>query len=285
MGVKFNKPLLIVNSVAPGKTATVNIPTDPRYFKIGAHVQATGQVLNEIVSKFKFKVGTKTQREFTPDQLDHVYKLMAAGGSAEYALQNNTAGQQIDVPFWFMEPWRKSYAAQRSFAWPTGNIPEDGFILEIDLKSDAHASVTIDATAYYDNPVDQQGRPMPMDRISKWYDVDVPINGTTSSYKGLEKVDQIQSLHLFDEGTIDRVEFIVGDVTVREVNRQENESDLIGLGMTPHDDWFDLVIDDDDDPLSALNLAGAKNVILKLTLNDGTPTTIPMLVQRLGQRD
>ena len=55
--------------------------------------------------------------------------------------------------------------------------------------------------------------------------------------------------------------------------------------MTPHDDWFDLVIDDDDDPLSALNLRGAKNVIVKLTLNDGTPTTIPLLVQRFGPRD
>lgn len=284
MGVKLNRPILLVNSIRPGATATLNVDTDPRYFKVILHITATGQVLNQIVDKFKIKIGTKVQREITPDRLQHLLLLNGENGSAQYGIQNNVAGEQIDVPIWFFEPWRKSYAAQRSMAWPTGDIPDDGFIIEIDIADTAHASVDIRATAYYDNPVDGNGVPMPMRAISKWYDEDVQVNGLTPTYKGLERVDNLQSLSFFDEGTIDKVEFIVGNTTIREVYRQDNKSDLIGLGMTPDDDWFDIVFDDDDDPLSAMPLNGQK-VIIKLLLNDGTPTTIPLVIQRIGPRD
>jgi hypothetical protein len=285
MGVKLKRPLLIINSVRPGATATLEVPTDPRYFKIDLHISATGQVLNQIVDEFRIKIGTKDQRTVRPDFLDHAYLLMGENASTQYSVQNNVAGEQIDVPFWFMEPWRKSYAAQRAMAWPTGDIPDQGFIVEIDISDTADASVDITASASFDNPVDGGGNPMPMDQISKWYEEDVAVNGLTPTYKGLERVDNLQSLSFFDEGTIDKVEFIVGNVTVREILRQEAQSDLVGAGMTPHDDWFDIVFDDDDDPLSAMPLAGAKTVVVKLTLNDGTPTTIPLLVQRIGQRD
>jgi len=283
MGSKLKRPINIINSVVPDATATLEVPTDPRYYKVVLHVQAAGQVLNQIVDEIRVKLGTKFQRTIKPDYLDHIYKLMGSDGSTQYTIQNNVAGEQIDVPIWFAEPWRKSYAAQRSMAWPTGDI--DNFKIEVDINSAAHSSVTISASSSFDNPVDDSGKPMPMGAISKWYLDDVPVNGLTPSYKGLEKVDSLQSLSFFDEGTIDKVEFIVGNITVREVFRQEAQSDIIGLGMTPHDDWFDIVLDDDDDPLSALPLGAAKNAIIKLTLNDGTPTTIPLVVQRIGTRD
>src|SRR5687767_8247957 len=197
MGTKLKKPLLVINSVAPGNTATLNVETDPRYYKINLHISATGQVLADIVEKFVIKLSTKQQREFTPAELDHVLKLMGENGSTQYTIQNNVAGEQIDVPVWFMEPWRKSYAAQRSMAWPTGNIPDDGFIIEIHIKATAHSSVTIRATAVFDNPVDGDGNAMPLGPINKWYREDVAVNGLTPSYKGLERVDSLQSLHFF----------------------------------------------------------------------------------------
>lgn len=285
MGVKLKRPLLVMNSIRPGATATLEVPTGPRYFKQMLHITAVGQTLSSIVDKFRIKIGTKTDREFTPDELDHVYKLMGENGSTQYTIQNNVAGEQIDVPIWLFEPWRKSYAAQRAMAWPTGDIGDSNYIVEVDIAAAADASVDITASAYYDNPVDGAGNPMPMGDICKWYREDVQVNGLTPTYKGLERIDNLQSLHFFDEGTIDKVEFIVGNVTVREVNAQENRSDLTGMGMTPHADWTDIVFDDDDDPLSAMPLGGARTVQVKLTLNDGTPTTIPLLAQRIGPRD
>jgi len=284
MAVKFKRPLLVVNSVAPGRTATIRVPSDPRYYKFVLHVSATGQVANQIIDKIRLKVGTKVQRVFTPDELDTEMLLLGEDGSTRFGIQNNVAGEQIDIPIWLTEPWRKGYVAQGAGAWGTGDVPDGGFVIEVDIAAAADASVDMSATALYDNPTDDKGVPLAMGFISKWYEDDIPVTGLIATHNGLEKVDDLQSITLHD-GDITKVEFIVGDVVIREVNTQENESDLVGYGMTPQTDKFHLVFDDDDDLRSAVPLGGRKNVYLRITTSDATPRNIRAVIQRLGRRD
>jgi hypothetical protein len=286
MASKFNRPLLEVSSVEPGRTATIRIPIDPRYHKLALAISATGQVLNQIVERFRLKIGTKVQRDVTPDHLDAIYRLYGQDGDLSYAIQNNVAGQTIQVPIWFAEPWRKSYLAQRAFAWATGG--SEPITLEVVIKSDAAADVDIQARAIYDNPLEtsgpRAGLPLAMGGIVKWYETDIPVNGTTKTWPDLEKADDLQQITLFDPD-IESVQFILGDVTIREYTKEDADADLVGLGMTPDADAFHIVFDDDDDPLSALPLEARKNVYLKLTLSDGTPRNIPAVIQRVGPKD
>lgn len=287
MGVKIIKPALGIQTITPGHAATLSLDTGPRYFDVLSKITAAGQVLNQIIDKFVVKLNTKAQWEVTPDELDHIYRLMGSNGSTEHAVQNNTAGSEIHVPFWFMEPWRKGFVAQNALVWPTGDIEDGKLIVEYHLKSTADASVDIKTEVQFDNPVDAAGKPLPLGAgaIRKIYRDSVDVTGTAPVYKGLERRDNLQSLHFYDQGTIERLEFMVGTTVVRDILRASNESRLIGRGMTPHNDWFDVVFDDDDDLLSAVPLDGSRTLTVKLTLNDGTPTTIPLVIQKAGPRD
>jgi len=282
MGTKLDRPLLDVGAVRVGKTAFVNFPTDPRYFSAHLAISATGQVLNQIVTKFRLKLGTKVQWELTPDELDYIYQLYARNGDLSNTIQNNVAGQQIDVPFWFAYPDRKSFKATNSTAWATGDV--DKMVLEADISPTADASVDLTASAVFDNPVNSNGEPMPMGLIEKYYEDDIDVTGSTPQWKGLDRADDLNPLHFFDPD-IDKVELIVGGVTVREVERQKNTSKLTGYGMSPSSDVFSLVLVDDDDPGSALPLSRNKLVVVKLTLSDSTPRSIRVVAEKVGPRD
>ncbi len=282
MAAKFKRPIVVINSVAPGRTATARVEVGRRINKIVIHATATGQVANEIIETITIKAAGKAQRTFTPDELQAMYLLMGEAGSTQYGIQNNTAGQQIDIPIWFREPWRKGYQTSRIMGWATGDVKEDEFVLEIKLLSSAHASVSLTASVEYDNPMNN-GVALPMGEISKWYEEDIEVTGLTKTYP-LPKFDSLQSISLNDS-YITRVELVVGDVTVRDVFTQENSSDLTGNGMTPSATWFHLVLDDDDDSLSAIPLQGQKNAYLKITTSDATPRNIRALIQRIGPRD
>ncbi|HTD65032.1 MAG TPA: hypothetical protein VK846_00680 [Candidatus Limnocylindria bacterium] len=282
MGAKFKRPIVVINSVAPGRTATARVEVGRRINKVVLHVTATGQVANQIIDTITVKVAGKPQRTFTPDELQAMYLLMGEAGSTQYGIQNNVAGQQIDIPLWFREPWRKGYQTSRIMGWATGDVKEDEFVIEIKVLGSADASTSISASVEYDNPMNN-GVALAMGEISKWYEEDIEVTGLTKTYP-LPKFDSLQSISLNDSN-ITKVELIVGDVTVREIFTQENSSDLTGDGMTPSATWFHLVLDNDDDSLSAIPLQGQKNGYLKLTLNDGTPRNIRALIQRIGPRD
>jgi hypothetical protein len=283
MAAKFVNPIVLVQSVAPGRTATVRPEVGRRINKILLKVQATAQVANQIIDTITVKVGGVPQRTMTPDELDCEYRLMGENSSAQYAIQQNTAGSEIHIPIWFREPWRKGLQTARILGWNTGDVAEDEFVVEVKLLSSAAADVTLDAEVEYDNPVDQQGKALPMGDIVKWYEEDVEITGVEKKWP-LQKFDSLISC-TFHDADIDKLELFVGDVTVRTLYEASNQSHLTGDGMTPQASKFHLVLDHDDDLLSAIPLENQKNAYVKLTLADGTPRNIRALLQRVGRRD
>lgn len=284
MAAKFKRPILAIEGVGVGRTAVIKPGTGRRFNKIVTHISATGQQLADIVEDFTIEVNGKPQRRYTPAELQRELLLMGEAGATTYGVRNDVAGEQIDVPHWFREPWRKGFKAGRSLAWATGDIPEDEFQLKVRFKATAHASVAMTATAEYDNPIDANGNAAPMGPIIKWVQEDIDVTGVSKNYQIPKDKGALVSV-TFHDPDISKVELIIGDVTVREVNKQEADSDLENEGMTPSDDHFTLVLDSDDDIESVIPLRGQKNSYFKLTLSDGTPRVIRALVQFYGQRD
>ena len=284
MAAKFKKPIIQIESVGVNKIATVRIETGRRIMRIVLLVQATGQVLNEIVEYVEIVVGGKVQRRFSPDELEAEMGIVATGGASTYKAQNNTAGSEIHWPIWFREPWRKGFRAGRALAWATGDVADDEFVVRVKMLSTAHASVNLRAAVEYDNPVDGSGNALPMGQIVKMYQEDIAVTGVKAKFHIPRDRGDLLSFSLHDTD-IDKATLVVSDIPVREVEEAEAQSDLTGDEMTPNNSVFHVALDNDDDTDSAIPLQGKKNAYLLLELADGTPRNIRGLFQFIGPRD
>lgn len=284
MAAKFDKPIHQIESVGVGKVATVRVETGRRIMKLLLMVQATGQVLNEIVEWVEIVVGGKVQRRFSPDELETEMGLVATGGASTYKAQNNTAGSEIHWPIWFREPWRKGFRAGRALAWNTGDVADDEFVVRVKMLSSAHSSVSLRAAVEYDNPVDKAGNAPAMGQIMKIYQEDIAVTGVRKTFAIPRDRGDLVAFTLHDTD-IDKATLVVADIPVRELEETQAKSVLTGDEMTPDNDVFHVALDNDDDTDSAIPLAGKKNANLMLELADGTPRNIRGVFTFLGPRD
>ena len=283
MPQKFHKEIESIEGVGPGRTATIKPQVGPRYAAIWLFIQATGQVLDEIVEYVEVMVSSEVYRRFTPGELEREMARMAPDASTRYKAQNNTAGSEIRWPLFFEEQWRKGIKSGRALGWPTGDVPDDEFVIAVKFKSTAHASVTLDAEAVYDNPT-VNGNALPMGEIVKFYEDDIQITGLNKTVPIPRDRGDLLSVTLID-ADIDRVVLEAGGIPLRQYTERSQSVVQTAHDMTPANDDFHIALDLDDDTDSALNVAGLKKAShLKLELGDGTPRNIRAIWQFIGPR-
>lgn len=284
MANRFHKQIDSIEGVGVGRTATIKPQVGPRYLVIWLFGQAPGQVLNEFIEYVEIEISAEVFRRFTPDELEREMARMGEDSSTRYQAQNNTAGSEVRWPIYLEEPWRKGVRSGRALGWPTADIPEDEFIIRVKFKGTAHASVTLQAEAEYDNPTDSQGNALAMGEIIKIYEDDIQITGSDKTVPIPRDRGDLLAVTLID-ADIDRVILEAADIPLRDYTERTMSIVQTGRGMTPANDDFHIALDLDDDTSSALPVARLKKASkLKLELGDATPRNIRTIWQFIGPR-
>jgi hypothetical protein len=287
MGVKRLVKINNVSGLAANATTTIDFPIGPRYHAIWlsgtnivGHTVGDGTVIKEV----RIKVNGKTQRVANATEYNDLNKLFGS----QYGIQNDNAAVNFMLPFFFAEPWRKSYAATDAMAWATGDL--SSLQMEVDLG--ANAPSTLYAVVEVDNSivVGQNGvvNQAPMGLISKWYKTLTPVNGTGLDLTTLPKRDFYQQISFYNSA-ITKVTLKVDNFVIREWLKVENDACLTSRGMTPVSSRFDLVIDYDDVPTSALpmvnNGAKVQDLFFHLDFSSSQSGNITTIYQLFGPAD
>jgi hypothetical protein len=268
---KIIQPLAPVVGVVPGQTATLDIPIGPRYHVIwlsGTVKRATvAPALTDIMGLLTVKINGKPVRTHTADELNQLNTLMGASFTAR---ANNTpsagAATTWNVPIFLAEPWRKSYSATESMAWPTswpGGKKLATLQIEIAVPAipgtNATSEHAISAYAETDNvlgQVDSKGEPVFL--LSKWNRLGVPYAGAGDLFiTTLPRREIYQQISLFTQSgdPASAIKVKVEDRTIRETSKTLNDDTLVAREMNSAGisaNRFDLVFDYDDLPSSAL---------------------------------
>jgi hypothetical protein len=287
MAVKRITKLPGANGVGAGQTATFDLPIGARYHLLWIRVKDTASdVYTSIISDIRIKVNGKTQREFTPAQLQALNILMGA----EYGVSAKDADGWTMIPIFFAEPWRRDPKVADGMAWGTGNLAT--FQLEIDILATA-AGVALEGYAEVDNSItkDKEGKTIqsPMGLISKWTRMNKNMNGTKVDIQDFERREYYQQISIFDD-TLTYTEITVEGYMVRKLTKAVNDQILTARGMTPVSTRFDIVFDYDDPVQNGLAMVlpdGTPvrdfNVYLESSAN--TNKSLTTIVQRIGPPD
>jgi hypothetical protein len=288
MGVKRLLKLPPVSVIGANITGTIDIPVGPRYHAIwlsGTNKAATTLAGGTAIGDIRLKVNGKVQRVHSAIELN---ALNTFEGQLSIYGMTDTSGGQFNLPIFFAEPWRKSYAATDSMAWGTGDI--SSFQLEIDFL--ANNPTAIYAVAEVDNSivtVNGKTAQAPLGLISKVYRNILPYTGSSALYTNFPKRDFYQSISFFDS-TITKVTVTVDSYRIRELLKVDNDPILTSRGMVPVSTRFDVVFDYDDVPTSALPMVNAngdrvQDFQIQIDSSSGTTRNINALYTLFGPAD
>jgi hypothetical protein len=284
MATKRQVQLLSIQGVVQGQTATVTVPSGPRYHSITLQAKAATKTGAQIISEVRVKINGKTQRVHTYTELNALNLL----NGAIYAEYQPTAGAGNDyfITLFFAEPWRVRQDMREGLAWGTGDVGT--FQLEVDINATAGATITLLAWAEVDNSTGPDGKAAGLGLVSKWYRTLIPVAGTSVNFWSLPRKQAYQQISFFDS-FITRVQVVLDSIIIRDVTKAQNDARLVASGMTPVAGRFDLVFDHDDILANALPMEiganRAQDFQLNLTLSDGTARNIATIYQILGQPD
>lgn len=240
------------NAVGAGQTATLNIPTGPRYHKINIYYKDTASQ-NDIesdIEEIQIKVNGRVQRTFKPSQL---FKMLSMNGVSF------RAGL---IPIYFSEPWRRNVSGEDILAWGTaGGVST----FQIDVKLAAGASAPkLHAISVTDNVLAN------LRDIIKYRTQVVPVTqtGLVNVHNLSRRTDEIyQRIHCFEEtaGDISSIEVKLDNSILREVTAKENKDVLSDRGIVLPSGVFSLFFDgtqrlEDGLPMVYNDSVGQRNV-------------------------
>lgn len=170
------------NAVAPGQTATFDVPALYTYHGISIYytangVAATRATMEADITEIRIKLNGQIQRRFSAATL--------------FAI-NAFYGDVVDngyLPIYFSEPWRRTTQGEDALAWGMADIST--FTIEVDIKSTA-----VNPTLAAKGMIERVNRPNGI--IKKWAQFTVPALVTGEyNYPQLPKGDAYHALHGF----------------------------------------------------------------------------------------
>jgi hypothetical protein len=294
--------------VIKNQRATLDLPIGPRYHKLifeGTVTPPAGvtAAYTDIFGMFRILIGGKVQREANADEINAI--------NNDYGPEFNIETQNITSPgnplanghtarfrltVFFSEPFRKSYLAEQSMAWPTswpGNRTLDSFQVTIDVPNSANfTNHDIKCYSVTDNGlgfVDKDGNPIFL--ISKWWRSTIPYTAAGELFiTDRPRRDVYQELNFFAQTAdpISNVKIKVDGVEIRDVPKAINDADLVSQGMVaPSASRFKIVFDRDDKPDSAMPMNGVRDFQIIATLPTAAATSkiVTLVTQVYGPKD
>lgn len=198
MATKRKIPVNVINGVAAGNTATIQLSLGLTYHAIvfeyntGTAGGPTEANIEAELTEWRLKMDGITQRVCSSAELFDINrnkgKTPVVGAANGY------------VPFYFTEPQRQTQLEREATAWGTAGV--GSFQIEVDIASGA-TSPGLTAYAIVDDDI------RPPVGIVKWKRETLVISATgeTSFPLGVHSGDSYQGIHLF-EGTADDVNSI-----------------------------------------------------------------------------
>lgn len=298
------KILPAANSVASGKTATIDLPVGIRYHKIGlvwgydgsnaGKETVGGTAAEQIIGDIKVLLNGVVQRQFTAKQLSHLNIAYGSEFQTRTSGSAGSSGYREYVPLLFAEPFRKDTRQQSAMAWNCH--PDDVRSFQLQVTFETITTPILQGYYEFDELTGRLGI------ISKVFRRTFPAVGTTveSALLGMPPGDFLQALHFFatsDGKFVNRLKLTAnGAQILEEIDYLENRARNFQWGLNPDTNAyaadptylsprFDLAIDVDDPLQSALPLANINELTFKATLDGAASGTIDALIVRAGTRE
>jgi hypothetical protein len=291
------------NSVASGKTATIDLPVGLRYHSIGLTIgydatntskETAGTLVNQVVNDIRVLVNGKLQRLHSLKQLN---AINIANGS-QYAIRTSgsmgSSGYREYVKINFAEPWRKDIRQQAMGAWNMNPADARSFQVQVDF-----ATITTPVlSGYYEFEELQDAR---LGQILKWIRQTFPAVGTIVESAQIQRPvgDFLQALLFFassDGKFVNNLKFTVNGAQVQEeIDYLTQRARLFGWDLNPDTNAqsstnylsprFDLPLDVDDPINQAIRLELVRELIFKATMDSAASGTLDVMVGRVGAPD
>jgi hypothetical protein len=237
-GMRIYEPIVGIEGVAAGGTATVKVPNKRRHMMIRLIASATiaGNPVTDplqIIESVTTMVGGKEIRNETAEQIAAVRTLNALPTDPTNALT-----------LYYAEPWRADVLDEVVTAWDTfGTV--DNFILKVKFKSGLvnpalRAIDVYDASAIINNANGARVRQI-LKRVPLSFNL-----GSTGDIVAIPLDFPIQRIYLQAEAgkTIDEVKVTVNDTQViHELTRVENKAFLADYGLNADAFSYPLLFD------------------------------------------
>lgn len=282
MTLRINK-LNRVSAVNPGQVVTIDVPVNATYYGINVRLRhgagatmASQAALESGITNMKVIVDGKTQREFTPAQLN---KILAQRG---VPFRNGI------VPLFFAEPWRREAGAEDLLAWGTADV--SSFQIEATLD-DAIVSPRLDARALISNTVESMGL-----IVKHRQKVLQPAASGVFNYSDPNPSDALVRAHFFEQadGDINSIRAYIDRLDAYDVSDAENDAFMSHWGKhTPQTGLFSIGFDLRDrlaevQKFRAQTAQGAMQQLvteLRAEIDTATGNPITLYEERYGVRD
>lgn len=294
MAFKRRVYLPAAQGVTPGDAGRITVPVGPLYDGIHLMLSNTdGDYAELIVDEVRCMINGVAQRTFSISELETINTMNGsefANVAAGTALHGNPGYAEI-VPIMFAEPFRKEVFYQQLRAWGTGDV--GSFQIEMDITAASNAGAAVIAYAELSQSLVAVGKStvqQPMGVIEKWYRHGVDIGGTTKNITDLPTVRGDYSQITFFDQYITKAKVLLNRTTVAELTKQQSDEILTRHGMTPVSTTFALIWDYDDIannllPMTQFQGVPVTDFQIDLELSDGTPRSIPTVLQIVGRPD
>lgn len=263
------------NAVAPGATATLDLPTGALIYHGLQILYGTGTVgganqanMEAEITAVRIKLNGKVQRRFSAAELFAINAFHGIGFEAGI------------LPIFFSEPWRRTGEGEDALAWGMADI--DTFQIEIDIAGGATAP-TLEARAEVMRGNRNLGP------ITKWRRYTVPVSGIgIVNYTTLPKNDAYYKLHCFS-GNVAAIDVRVDQLERFEATAARNEARLRQVyAKSPQAGVFHAVFDPTDRVSDALQMRkadGSPVSEFRIDFDMSVAASFDMIAETLGPRD
>ena len=291
------------NSVASGKTATIDLPIGIKYHSVGltigydgsnASKETAGTAANQVVNDIRVLINGKLQRLHSLKQLN---AINIANGS-QYAIRTSgsmgSSGYREYIKIFLSEPWRKDIRQQAMGAWNMNPADVRSFQVQVDF-----ATITSPVlSGYYEFEELGDAR---LGGILKWIRQTFPAVGSSVEAATIQRPvgDFLQALQFFatsDGKYVNQLKLTVNGAQVQEeIDYLTQRARLFGWDLNPDTNAysttnylsprFDLPFDVDDPIAQAIRLELVRELTFKATLDSAASGTLDVMVGRIGAPD
>ncbi|WP_375595854.1 major capsid protein P2 [Algihabitans albus] len=263
------------NAVAPGATATLDLPTGALIYHGLQILYGTGTAggptqanIEAEITAVRIKLNGKVQRRFSAAELFAINAFHGVGFETGI------------VQVFFSEPWRRTAEGEDALAW--GMLDIDTFQIEVDIAGSA-TSPTLEARAEVMRGNRNLGP------ITKWRRYTVPVSGVgTVNYTTLPKNDAYFKLHCFS-GDVTAIDVRVDQLERFEATAARNVARLKQVyAKAPQSGVFHAVFDPTDrvsDALSMRRPDGMEVSEFRVDFEMGAANSFNMITETIGPRD
>lgn len=231
------KELKSLSAVAPGQTATLDVPTGQRYHNIKFLYKGNASLATILadIKAIRVKINGKVQRDIVLSELETMLQFNNPIGQNKYGIQDGI------IPIFFSEPWRKNVRSEDALAWGTSDKNITSFQIEIDIDAAAN-NPTLVAVATVDNVA------LPLVNIMKLRRKRIQVSST--GIRNLSDVDKrkgqiLHRIHCFETnaGDIKSAQIKLDGYEVFDVKKVVNKSNLRDNGLNAQDGVFHICFD------------------------------------------